>query len=779
MMKLFPRRVTILLAALPVGLATGASRVPADPTWSVTSLQTGDYEAGVDSTVVRSGRRSLRLHARTAVPYGTVSIVRQIAAEPYRGRRVHLDGSVRVRDVTGIGATLVLAANTGSPLPAQANGDDSALVGTSEWRPMSLELVVPKNAVTVSIGASLNGGGTAWADDLRLDVVRDAVPAAAPAPLSFDFEDAEIAPVVPVNPLEAPRALSARGAENVAAFARLFGIVRHFYPSEAVRTANWDDFAVRGVRAVEGAPGADSLARTLRRLFHDVAPDVHVSVGGDTGARAMSTDTGTSAGVMRWVNRGLELDGPMTAGNAYRSTLVTTRGASKITAPWRGDIGSGLRASVPLSRVVSYSSPDSMQSLPVRPAPPAEITSPNDRASRLAGVVIAWNAVRHGFPYFDVVHADWNAALRPALASAARDSTPAAYRQTLLELMAKLPDGHGNVVMQAAPYRFGFLPFALDWIEDRLVVTAVAPTVPAGIVVGSVIESADGVPARGVVAARERQVSGATEGFRRSRAVLDLVFGRRDSAVVMRIRAPGAPAAALYALRFSNRVRVSEPQAAPMRDLDSGIAYVDLSRVSEAQLNGALPKLLAARGVVFDIRNHPRAATLEMLAHFSHDTLLSDHFETPIIDAPDGGIHAWSDNPWRIPPAEPKFAGKVVFLVGPAAVSSSESTLGIVEHCKLGPLVGERSAGTNGNVNSFWVPGRYQVVFTGMRVRKRDGGVHHGVGVAPTVPVHRTIRGVMSGRDEVLDRGVAEILHLRTSLTNLRRAASREGATDF
>jgi hypothetical protein len=44
----------------------------------------------------------------------------------------------------------------------------------------------------------------------------------------------------------------------------------------------------------------------------------------------------------------------------------------------------------------------------------------------------------------------------------------------------------------------------------------------------------------------------------------------------------------------------------------------------------------------------------------------------------------------------------------------------------LGDVVGEPSAGTNGNVNPFMLPGGYSVSWTGMLVRKRDGTPHHG-----------------------------------------------------
>jgi len=80
--------------------------------------------------------------------------------------------------------------------------------------------------------------------------------------------------------------------------------------------------------------------------------------------------------------------------------------------------------------------------------------------------------------------------------------------------------------------------------------------------------------------------------------------------------------------------------------------------------------------------------------------------------------------------------------------------MGIVEFYHLAEIVGGPTAGTNGNVNPLPLPGGYRVTWTGMKVLKHDGSRHHGVGIAPTVPVSRTLAGVAAGRDEILERAV-------------------------
>lgn len=110
---------------------------------------------------------------------------------------------------------------------------------------------------------------------------------------------------------------------------------------------------------------------------------------------------------------------------------------------------------------------------------------------------------------------------------------------------------------------------------------------------------------------------------------------------------------------------------------------------------------------------------------------------------------------WPVQPKAPCFPAPRVFLIDGRAISYAETVMGIVEHFKLGEIVGEPTAGTNGNVNPFTLPGGYVVVWTGMKVLKHDGSRHHGIGILPTVRATRTRKGVAEGKDEVLEKGMA------------------------
>lgn len=95
-----------------------------------------------------------------------------------------------------------------------------------------------------------------------------------------------------------------------------------------------------------------------------------------------------------------------------------------------------------------------------------------------------------------------------------------------------------------------------------------------------------------------------------------------------------------------------------------------------------------------------------------------------------------------------------VFITEKQTLGDSEIFIGIAKHHKLGEIVGQPTAAVHGMLNSFTLPGGYRVSWTGMRVLKQDRSPFFLKGIAPTVPVQRTIKGVKQGRDEFLEKAI-------------------------
>jgi C-terminal processing protease CtpA/Prc len=597
------------------------------------------------------------------------------------------------------------------------------------------------------------------------------------------------------------RPLSARGLANVTAFTRLTGYVRFFYPGDAVLTTNWDEFVVRGMRVVEGAPTSDSLAATLRALFGSVAPEVQI-VRGPAPSGPKSPASAGSDAIVFWRHCGYGVPSalqPTSIKSIYNSERVWLRVGESVpktlesvgcgdprpfpvpnpAAPFVAGLGDALIATVPLAlyrheRLLTFGSSDTYS-----PRAPSETFSINDRATRLADVALLWMVPQHFYPYFDIMKTDWPAALGVGLEEAAVAASDTAFDATLERLIAKLHDGHGNVFNSARP--LAGPDVRLGWIENRVIVTAVGESAAAGgIHVGDEITRVDDISIGDALRAREARVSGATPQWIRDVALRRLLAGPRGTKTSIELRDPLARG---YFTRTVTLTRQQGPLPSEQRppkvaELRLGIMYIDLDRVTDADIDASMLQLEKAGGIIIDMRGYPQHVnTAALLVRFADSVIRSAKFELPLIVRPDHEQMLFSGDGWILRPQLPRLHAKVAFLAGGGSISYAESTLGVVEENHLGAIIGETTAGTNGNIDPFALPGGYRVVFTGMRVVKRDGTPHHGVGIKPTIPVSRTIAGVRAGRDEVLERAI-QYLTTPSHLTrvSLRGAHSADDA---
>ena len=256
-----------------------------------------------------------------------------------------------------------------------------------------------------------------------------------------------------------------------------------------------------------------------------------------------------------------------------------------------------------------------------------------------------------------------------------------------------------------------------------------------------------------------RLVSGATPQFRYYRALQELRNGTQGTRVKLELQpAKGAP----HAVTLTRRPADESPLRGPsmretrlvrVKEVEPGILYVDLDRFKFEEFPQLLPRLQKAKGIVFDARGYPLiwGAVVPLL---TDKPLASDRWGDVITRFPDRRDVIVEEKGWALPPRKPRLTAKVAFVTDGRAVSAAETFLSLIATHKVAPIVGGPTAGSNGGINVYVLPGGYRVSWTGMRATKRDRSPHHGVGVLPTGRVSRTIRAVAEGRDELVERAL-------------------------
>lgn len=370
---------------------------------------------------------------------------------------------------------------------------------------------------------------------------------------------------------------------------------------------------------------------------------------------------------------------------------------------------------------------------------------------RLGDIIIAWNVFQHFYPYFDQIEVDWDKVLDIALERALEDETEEDFFLTLNYLVAQLQDGHGNVYSRDSMNQAG-PPFGAEWIEDRLVV--MASQEPEKIQKGDIILTIDGEEMAQTMRDSEEYISGSPQ-WKHFKALWRLGYGEIDSTAKIRLLRGDQIIETEF--KRTSRMPFKEDKGPNIQELEGDVFYINLDQAPWKDIQARIDDIATAKGVIFDLRGYPNG-NHGVISHLLSEKDTSDAWmRIPQIIYPDREHISYRNSSWGIPALEPHIQGRVVFLTDGRAISYAESFLSFIEHYRLAEIVGQPTAGANGNINPFVLPGGFRLIYTGMRVVKHDGSQHHTIGIQPTIFTKRTIQGVRQGRDELIEKALGII----------------------
>ena len=201
--------------------------------------------------------------------------------------------------------------------------------------------------------------------------------------------------------------------------------------------------------------------------------------------------------------------------------------------------------------------------------------------------------------------------------------------------------------------------------------------------------------------------------------------------------------------------------------LPSGFGYVDLPRLTIAEVDKMFETIKSAPAVIFDMRGYPQGTAWAIAPRLTEKKNVAAAAFSRLI---------WSEKYLHDPNfianftfvqklPEPKgdiYLGKVVMLIDEKAISQSEHTAMFFEVATDVTFIGTPTAGANGDVTNLVLPGNLTVHFSGHDVRHADGRQLQRLGIQPHIKVAPTILGLLiENRDEILE---AAIKFLQTSV---------------
>ena len=108
-------------------------------------------------------------------------------------------------------------------------------------------------------------------------------------------------------------------------------------------------------------------------------------------------------------------------------------------------------------------------------------------------------------------------------------------------------------------------------------------------------------------------------------------------------------------------------------------------------------------------------------------------------------------------PLKPHYSGRVVILVDETTQSQAEYTTMAFRASSNATVIGSITAGADGNVSEFSVPGGLRSMISGIGVFYPDKRPTQRIGIVPDIELRPTIGGIKAGKDELIDEAIRQI----------------------
>jgi hypothetical protein len=126
------------------------------------------YAFAIDTGVHHAGTASLRITRVGDEPWGMIT--QALPPAGLTGRTIEWSAWLRIDKAAGPGAVLSIA-TTAHGATDRVVFLEPALAGTKDWTQARVRLAIPPGTSVVEVSAMLQGPGTLWVDDAKLEVL--------------------------------------------------------------------------------------------------------------------------------------------------------------------------------------------------------------------------------------------------------------------------------------------------------------------------------------------------------------------------------------------------------------------------------------------------------------------------------------------------------------------------------------------------------------------------------------------------------------------------------
>jgi C-terminal processing protease CtpA/Prc len=388
---------------------------------------------------------------------------------------------------------------------------------------------------------------------------------------------------------------------------------------------------------------------------------------------------------------------------------------------------------------------------------------------KITGLSKCWAEAKYNFANFDLVpKLNWDSLYTVFIPKILATKSTIDYYRVLQNFYFYLRDGHTAIALPAS-YRkemSGDLPLQVRWVENKALVVKnnSQQTEEKRIKVGDELIAVNGEPLQDYI---KKNVSpflhfstpqDSTERIYR----YDLFTAKAGDQWQLTFKTPEGKTAVQSFVFTETRQR---PPLLQFTVLPGNIGYVQLNSFGDEkivqQFDSIFPALSKTSSLIIDVRNNGGGNGgngFEILGYLTDKPFYTGKAmirQYRPVGRSWEGIEKGNieEDSWK-PYKNKLYSNPVVVLTSGATYSAAEDFTATFKNMKRGAVIGEPSGGSTGQPVFFSLPGGGVGYVCSKRDFFSDGTEFVGVGIQPDVRAYPTIKGVTSGKDDVLQAAI-------------------------
>lgn len=650
--------------------------------------------------------------------------------ENYSGKKIKLSGYIKTENVSEGYAGLWMRID---PDVAFDNMENRGVKGTTDWQKYEITLVMdPEKTDQIVIGALLAGKGKMWVDDLKVTIdgkdIEDLKPFQRKLFSAEKDKEFDLASKIEIT------SLSKEQVENIKTLGLLWGFLKYYHPNIAKGNFNWDYELFRVLPKVLNSTNQKNRDDILRLWIESLGEFSQAK------EKKMNASDIKFEADLNWINA-------FNFSKELTDLLQKIKSAEHPKSHYYIDFYRG--ASNPEFK---NEDPHSAMKYP-------------DVGYRILSLFRYWNIIQYYFPYKNLIQEDWKKILEefiPKLVAAKNESE---YTLAMVELIGKVKDTHANIWgrNEALIEYFGanYAVPELTFIENKAVVTGFYDEKLAqetALKVGDIITKINNKTIEEIVSTSLKYYPASNYSTQLRDIALNLLRSN-DSIIAIEFLRDGKIEQRKLRTFSTDEINIYakyQKKDTSFRIINKDIAYLDNGFLQRKEIPNLWKEIRKTKGLIIDIRNYPSDFPLDELSNYLMPKS-TPFTKITTTSTQNPGLFTFTKELTVGKKNKNYYKGKVVILINEISQSSSEfHTMGYRVHPNA-TVIGSTTAGADGNVSMFYLPGGLYTMISGIGIYYPDGKETQGIGIVPDIKVKPSIEGIKNGRDELMEKAIEVI----------------------